>query len=331
MTVDVATEPEPVPFVPPSLAACDALDVHSTYMFASEVPEAIVASNGGACVLGVDEAGRGPVIGPMVYAVSYCLESYSEELATLGFQDSKVLTHETRERLLQRICTEESLVGNIGWATTVMSARDISSGMLRPGNVAYNLNDQAHNTTKDLISKVLQLKVNVVQVYVDTVGPAAKYEEKLSRWFPRIKFTVKSKADALYPVVSAASICAKVTRDASLLSQMDHDSPWGSGYPSDPNTKAWLRANIDKVFGWNLNVRFSWQTAKDLQTNLGYAVEWPEDRLNKMDFSAESKTKAGGRATRSPSQSSNSQNQQKSKKQIQVSTRYYGASSTAIF
>jgi len=47
-------------------------------------------------------------------------------------------------------------------------------------------------------------------VYVDTVGDPVKYEDKLQRLFPQLKVTVAKKADALYPIVSAASICAKV-------------------------------------------------------------------------------------------------------------------------
>lgn len=317
-------------FAPPSLLNGDDVDPFKTYTYLSPVPTDIASSDGAPCILGVDEAGRGPVLGPMVYAMSYCLESYSEELATTGFQDSKVLTHEKRERLLKDICTKEPLLNNVGWAATIMSARDISSGMLRPGNVAYNLNDQAHNTTMDLIKTVVQdLKINVVKVFVDTVGPAGKYEEKLSRRFPGIKFTVRSKADSLYPIVSAASICAKVTRDASLLSRMDVNAPWGSGYPSDPNTKEWLRTSIDKVFGWDLNVRFSWQTAKDLMDKSGVYVEWPEDRLNKMDFSGEQKRKT---KTRGKQELRFTQNQNIDTDDTRESnTRFFGHSTQALF
>lgn len=49
-----------------------------------------------------------------------------------------------------------------------------------------------------------------MKVYVDTVGDAEKYGAKLSQRFPGVKFVVAKKADSLYPVVSGASIVAKV-------------------------------------------------------------------------------------------------------------------------
>jgi len=53
-------------------------------------------------------------------------------------------------------------------------------------------------------------------VYVDTVGDAERYRSRLSSFFPGLSFTVCPKADALYPIVSGASIVAKVLRDTSL-------------------------------------------------------------------------------------------------------------------
>ena len=92
----------------------------------------------------------------------------------------------------------------------------------------------------DLIQRVLDRGVNLTHVYVDTVGDAERYQDYLQRVFHHnIEFTVTSKADSLFPVVSAASIVAKVARDYLL----DHwifrekscaakQHTFGCGYPS---------------------------------------------------------------------------------------------------
>ena len=69
----------------------------------------------------------------------------------------------------------------------------------------------------------------------------------MSGKFTGIRFTVKPKADAIYPIVSAASIAAKVSRDRTI-EKLGEGA--GSGYPSDPKTKAWLAASMDPVFGY---------------------------------------------------------------------------------
>ena len=80
-----------------------------------------------------------------------------------------------------------------------------------------------------------KLGVNCTQVFLDTVGDPTKYEQKLAKIFPKLKIKVSKKADSLYPCVSAASICAKVTRDYCIkkwkfLENVDI-SNYGSGYP----------------------------------------------------------------------------------------------------
>lgn len=90
-----------------------------------------------------------------------------------------------------------------------------------------------------------------------------------------VEIISESKADDNYPVVSAASIVAKVTRD-NLLNQwsfmeekasngtLEISREMGCGYPSDPKTKVWLRDYLDDGFGFPSIVRFSWGTAKKI-------------------------------------------------------------------
>ncbi|RKO86708.1 ribonuclease H-like domain-containing protein, partial [Blyttiomyces helicus] len=139
----------------------------------------------------------------------------------------------------------------------------------------YNLNELAHDTTINLIQGTLDRGVRLTEasrppdlIYIDTVGPPVPYQKKLEGRFPGISITVAKKADSLYPVVSAASICAKVTRDAILknwvFSEKGLDGTvsreFGSGYPSDPNTTRWLNGHIEPIFGFPSICRFSWST-----------------------------------------------------------------------
>jgi ribonuclease H2 subunit A len=90
-------------------------------------------------------------------------------------------------------------------------------------------------------------------------------------------------------------VCAKVTRDAALevlferyiekdgdeeMGGVEVEEPtWGSGYPSDARCTTWLKRNVDPVFGWGNECRFSWGTVKDMLDVKGVAakVEWPID------------------------------------------------------
>jgi ribonuclease H2 subunit A len=223
----------------------------------------------------------------MVYAVFYLpLRSHHSLLAAAHrFDDSKVLTPAVRSALVETLCMPGSdLFAQCGWATRVMSARDISAGMLRPAG-AYNLNAQAMDATVELIKEVFAMGVNVKEIYVDTIGSPAVYQKKLERIFPTSLITVAKKADSLYPCVSAASVCAKVTRDAALsVSHWSYAEDrrsgdgWGSGYPSDARCTGWLMEHMDPVFGWGCECRFAWSTAKELLDaggGQGVKVDWP--------------------------------------------------------
>lgn len=293
---DIALETPPASasiFIPPSISTSAILS-GSSYAHFSPVPPSLSTGSSSRCVLGIDEAGRGPVLGPMVYAALYIpTDIHTSLLAdTHHFDDSKVLTPATRSALMKLLCTADSdLYDNCGWAAKSLGARDISSDMLAP--VPYNLNAQAFDATVELIQGILERGVDVEHIYVDTVGQPEAYQKRLERVFPNVMITVAKKADSLYPVVSAASVVAKVTRDAALEvcweayngSNGEQDAAkaaeqgWGSGYPSDARTMTWLRSNMHPLFGWGAETRFSWGPAKDsLEGDAApIRVEWPDD------------------------------------------------------
>jgi len=239
---------------------------------------------------------------------------------THHFDDSKVLTPAVRSNLMEKLCTTESdLYQSCGWATRVMSARDISADMLKASGT-YNLNAQAMDATIDLIHGVFDKGVNVKEIYIDTIGSPAVYQKKLEKIFPTTKITVAKKADSLYPSVSAASVCAKVTRDAALEVCYETYSPmmdeaetemsgdktkiagWGSGYPSDARCSNWLKDNMDPLFGWGAECRFSWATVKELLEAKAapVKVDWPvaddqEDSMKVTQFFMSTQDEAGDR------------------------------------
>ncbi|KAL6580844.1 hypothetical protein OROMI_006767 [Orobanche minor] len=228
------------------------------------------------CIMGIDEAGRGPVLGPMVYGCLYCPRSYQKTLSTLDFADSKTLKEEKREELFENLKADES----IGWAVDVIDPRELSAKMLKKSKI--NLNEISHDSAIGLINKALSIGVLLTEVYLDTVGDAEKYRLKLSERFSNIKFVVAKKADSLYPVVSGASIVAKVTRDRALRGWVLIETAenlhrnFGSGYPGDPQTKAWLEDHKHPVFGFPTLVRFSWGTCTSYSKDF-VEVLWESD------------------------------------------------------
>jgi len=253
---------------------------HRNQVIVSKVPEVCLSE---PCCLGIDEAGRGPVLGPMVYGITYCPESRSEELRKLGCADSKTLNEEQRDRLFGKL---DALKDLVGWAVEIIAPGAICDSMFK--RQKYSLNEVSYDSAIGLVRRALSLNVNVTSVFVDTVGPPDKYQAKLTALFPGIAFTVAKKADATYPVVSAASIFAKVTRDEVLknwqfrepsfaaLNSGAEKLNWGSGYPADPVTKKFLAKHVDPVFGFPHLVRFSWSTVDVILKARGVPVEWED-------------------------------------------------------
>lgn len=169
----------------------------------------------------------------------------------------------------------------MGWAVHVISPNTISQSMQR--RTKHSLNEVSMDSAIGLIHKAIELGVNIAEVYVDTVGPPEKYQDKLSKIFPDFLITVAKKADSTYPIVSAASICAKVTRDHALKVWQFQENEglngisFGSGYPADPVTKSFLNDRIEPIFGYPRLVRFSWSTAVNALEHKAVDIQFEEN------------------------------------------------------
>lgn len=279
-------------YIPQSAAFTSIVDSLDQQIF-DLIPEGLTKED--EFVLGIDEAGRGPVLGPMVYTAAFCkLERHQDVRDKIGANDSKQLKEIERERMLKSIEKSEW----VGYTGVVLTPAYLSKNMMR--RMKYNLNAMSHDTAKAMIRRAINHhKINVKEVYVDTVGKAEKYQASLLEDFPRLHICVESKADATYPIVGAASIVAKVARDKLIHSwthledNIDVDIETGSGYPGDPKTKNWLRQNIHPLFGLPSFARLSWQTAQDIIDKSCLKVTW-EDAEDEDDSQKKMK-KAGSK------------------------------------
>lgn len=83
------------------------------------------------CILGIDEAGRGPVLGPMSYAIAYYPKKDEDKLSSMKFADSKTLTENKREQLFESLQTQDGGFRELGYIIKIISPNYISNSMLR--------------------------------------------------------------------------------------------------------------------------------------------------------------------------------------------------------
>ncbi len=205
-------------------------------------------------ICGIDEAGRGPVIGPLVVA-GVCAEN-DAELVKIGACDSKQLTPHQRETLKEQIKTAVHR-----YEIMVLPASDIDD--LRR---AMTLNELEVFVFGKIIEK---LHPEVCYVDAADVNEVRFGRDILARLTYQPTLISKHKADDLYPVVGAASILAKTTRDEHIRQiakelEQQLPLPLGSGYPADPITMRFLRAWLVKYGDFPPHTRRSWETAQQL-------------------------------------------------------------------
>jgi ribonuclease HII len=216
-------------------------------------------------LLGIDDAGRGPVIGPMALAGVLIRLETEKELKDQGIADSKLLTSKKRESVVDFIKSKA-----LGWKVQLISPIEIDTGF----GEGLNLNQVEALVSANIINELTarlstaqkeNLKIILDCPSINTNGWKNQLLEYVKE--KNLNIHCEHKADFNHVVVSAASIIAKVTRDAEIekiKKQIGVD--FGSGYPSDPYTKAFLQkeANNPKFKGI---FRESWSTWREAAGN----------------------------------------------------------------
>jgi len=204
-------------------------------------------------ILGIDEAGRGPVIGPLIVA-GVMIEEGSE-LSLGAVKDSKLLSHGKR-MLLDKQIRENS----DAWVIEV-SPKEIDETL---ESDSLNLNWLEAQKQADIIN---ELKPDVA--IIDCPSPnCPAYERYLRNLLinKEIKLIVEHKADFNYPVCSAASILAKVRREEAMDEIKKKYGETGPGYPANAVTQKFVKENWNKypeIF------RRTWSTYKKIVESQG--------------------------------------------------------------
>ena len=204
-------------------------------------------------ICGIDDAGRGPVIGPLVIAGILVDEDGLTKLISLGVRDSKALPPERRERLADEI---------------LKIVRDYRVVKVSPSEIDYvvktgkRLNRLNRLEARVMASIIMDLKPDVAYVDASDILPDRFKRHIAEELSFRVKIVSEHKADKTYPVVSAASIIAKVERDKEIEGLKRRYGDLGSGYAADPKTLLFLRKWVRKYGEYPDFVRKSWKTAK---------------------------------------------------------------------
>lgn len=204
---------------------------------------------------GLDEAGRGPVLGPLVIGLVVASEEQISLFIDAGVKDSKKLSPKKRSELFDFI-TSNSLLAQPFDITAAQIDTDRSSGI--------SLNSIERSMMHHALSST-SLSIDTVIIDSLDVKP-----ERLASWFSdhfsHLSFICEHKADESFAVVSAASIIAKVSRDRRIAQlASDYGFELGSGYPNDPKTRSFLEMLFSEKRSIPPFVRQSWATFLSFQ------------------------------------------------------------------
>ena len=211
-------------------------------------------------VAGVDEAGRGCIIGPLVIAGVLMKEQKLPILRRLGVVDSKLLSPQKREVLFSEIIL-------LAEKHHIIKLLPHQIDRVVESNIKLHKLNRLEAQTMTQIINIL----NPSEAYVDAADVLEKrFKQHIQEGLTvRAKIVARHKADKIYPIVSAASIIAKVERDREIEALKKTYGDFGSGYLSDKKTLKFLRQWLEIDFDYPDCVRKSWKTAKRFRSEKG--------------------------------------------------------------
>lgn len=216
-------------------------------------------SRGPTLLGGVDEAGRGCLLGSLVVAGVSASAGEAKRLKELGVKDSKKLSPRQRESLYPEILR---VARRVYWAK--IPPKEIDDVVIR-GRKLRKLN----YLEAVYFAKVIdRLGAKRVTVDASDVIPNRFRDDIEGNLKAKCSVRAFHKADRDYAVVSAASIVAKVQRDREVELLREAHGDFGSGYPSDPVTRSFFKARMKRGEPLPGYVRKSWKTWLNLEQSL---------------------------------------------------------------
>lgn len=215
---------------------------------------------------GIDEAGRGPLIGPMVVASVILTMEGRERLSRMGVRDSKRLSRASRERLFPEILKEA-----LSTIVVILQPRDLDR---------ESLNTVEERAVEGILRSIRTILGGCPErIYVDLFTT----QGRASTWSSICGTVVaEHRADSRYTPTAAASIVAKTLRDMHIDSLKQVLGDFGSGYPSDPRTRSWVVARSEEELrSLSPFIRSKWSTLESLGKRLGRASTITLDRYTR--------------------------------------------------
>ncbi|RAP45371.1 MAG: ribonuclease HII [Methanosphaera sp. rholeuAM6] len=201
-------------------------------------------------ILGIDEAGRGSVIGPLVVGGVMMKRKKIRFLNRMGVKDSKKLTAKKRTVISRKI-------KKLTEFRTITIPADKIDDLRRNGT---NLNQIETNAMKEIITSFRPDMCCIDCIDVNE----ERFHNRIQHLNPKMKVITEHKADDTYNIVAAASIIAKVERDKQMAIIRKEYGAVGSGYPSDRYTIEYLKSLEGE---YPPIVRQTWNTLQNLEDN----------------------------------------------------------------